>query len=129
MRADAARYEVAELEQHVARLAGMLRELGCRVTEAGDGEEAVARIRRAPAQDAAVIDFAMPGMNGGQTAAALWALCPGLPVVLMSGYADLEALDEAWSGPVLRKPFNLGDLARELARVALEGRSVPQQGQ
>jgi len=109
--------------------AGMLRDLGCRVTEAGDGEEAVAQMRRAPAQDAAVIDFAMPGMNGGQTASALWALRPGLPVVLMSGYADLEALDDAWSGPVLRKPFNLADLARELARVALEGRSVSQQGQ
>jgi CheY-like chemotaxis protein len=59
----------------------------------------------------------MPGLNGGQTASALRALRSGLPIVLMSGYADLDALAGAWSGPVLRKPFNLADLARELSRV------------
>jgi len=103
--------------------AGMLRDLGCKVTEARSGDEAIAKLRRAPAQDAAVIDFAMPGLNGGQTASALRALRPGLPVVLMSGYADLEALADAWSGPVLRKPFNLVDLARELARVTPDART------
>jgi len=96
--------------------AAMLRDLGCKVTEASSGEEAVAKLRRTPAQNAAVIDFAMPGLNGGQTAAALRELRPGLPVVLMSGYADLDALADAWSGPVLRKPFTRADLARELAR-------------
>ena len=100
--------------------AGMLRDLGCRVTEAQDGDDAVAQMRQAPAQQAALIDFAMPGLNGGQTAAALRAVRPGLPVVLMTGYADLKALAEAWSGPILHKPFDLADLARELARATLE---------
>jgi len=96
--------------------ADMLRDLGCEVVEASGGDEAIARLRGAPAQDAALVDFAMPGLNGGQTASALRTLRPGLPVVLMSGYADLEALADAWSGPVLRKPFERGDLARELVR-------------
>jgi len=97
--------------------AGLLQDLGCRVTEAGDGEAAIAELRRAPDRiAAALIDFAMPGLNGGETAAALRASRPDLPVVLMSGYADLDALAEAWSGPVLRKPFNRAELARELAR-------------
>jgi signal transduction histidine kinase/CheY-like chemotaxis protein len=100
--------------------AAMLHDLGCQVTEARDGEDAIAQMRRAPEPAAALIDFAMPGLNGGQTAAALRAVKPGLPVVLMSGYADLEALADAWSGPVLRKPFNRADLVRELARVTAE---------
>ena len=101
---------------------GMLRDLGCQVTEAADGDEAITRMRQAPPHQAALIDFAMPGLNGGQTAIALRAVRPGLPVVLMSGYTDLEALADAWSGPVLRKPFSRADLARELARATRESR-------
>jgi len=102
--------------------ADMLRDLGCQVTEAHDGEEAITALRRAPDHvAAALIDFAMPGINGGETAAALRVLRPELPVVLMSGYADLEALADAWSGPVLRKPFSRAELARELARATAPG--------
>jgi CheY-like chemotaxis protein len=98
-------------------VAGMLHDLGCRVIEASGGEEAITALRCAPdPAAAALIDFAMPGLNGGETAAALRVLRPDLPVGLMSGYADLDALADAWSGPVLRKPFNRADLARELAR-------------
>ena len=99
--------------------AAMLRDLGCQVTEAADGDEAITRMRGTPVHEAALIDFAMPGLNGGQTATALRAVRPGLPVVLMSGYTDLDALADAWSGPVLRKPFSRADLARELARATL----------
>jgi signal transduction histidine kinase/CheY-like chemotaxis protein len=98
--------------------ADLLRDLGCRVTEASDGDQAIAAVRRSSAVEAVLIDFAMPGLNGGQTAAALRALRPDLPVIMMSGYADLEALADAWSGPILRKPFSRDDLARELAREA-----------
>ncbi|HEY0649390.1 hybrid sensor histidine kinase/response regulator [Phenylobacterium sp.] len=104
--------------------AGLLRDLGCQVTEACDGEAAITALRRAPDHTAAaLIDFAMPGFNGGETAAALRALRPDLPVVLMSGYADLDALADAWSGPVLRKPFSRAELARELARATAPGAS------
>jgi signal transduction histidine kinase/ActR/RegA family two-component response regulator len=103
-------------------VASMLRDLGCQVTEARDGEAAITELRRAPDHAAAaLIDFAMPGLNGGETAAALRVVRPDLPVVLMSGYADLDALSGAWSGPVLRKPFNRAELARELARATAPG--------
>ena len=36
-------------------------------------------------------------------------------------HVDLDALADAWSGPVLRKPFNRGELARELARATAPG--------
>jgi signal transduction histidine kinase/CheY-like chemotaxis protein len=106
--------------------AGMLHDLGCQVAEAGDGEAAIGELRRAPdAVAAALIDFAMPGLNGGETAATLRAVRPGLPVVVMSGYADLDALADAWSGPILRKPFNRAELARELARATAAGEPTP----
>ncbi len=105
--------------------ARLLSDLGCEVTQAENGERALAEMRRAPDHAAAVIDFAMPGLNGGDTAVALRALKPGLAVVLMSGYADLETLEVAWSGPVLRKPFIRGDLARALVRAVASPDGAP----
>jgi len=104
--------------------AGMLRDLGCRVAEARDGDDAITQMRAGPIHDAALIDFAMPGLNGGQTATALRSIRPGLPVVLMSGYADLEALANAWPGPILRKPFDLAALERELAQATTERKAA-----
>ena len=100
--------------------AQMLAELGCVVTEADGAVAALERLRQDPGLQGAVIDFAMPGLNGGETAAGLRALRPGFPVVLMTGFADLEELARGWSGPVMHKPFTLEILAREAGRLAAE---------
>jgi signal transduction histidine kinase/CheY-like chemotaxis protein len=97
--------------------AQLLEELGCRVEAADCGEAALELARTGAAFQAALVDFAMPGLNGGETARRLRELSPGLPVVLMSGYADLDNLAETWVGPVLHKPFGAQALGRELARV------------
>jgi signal transduction histidine kinase/CheY-like chemotaxis protein len=99
----------------------MLEELGCAVESVDGGEAALEAARRGVAFQAALIDFAMPGLNGGETARRLRELEPGLPVVLMSGYADLANLAESWIGPVLHKPFDAQALGRELARVTAAG--------
>jgi CheY-like chemotaxis protein len=95
--------------------AQLLEELGCEVESVDRGEAALELARRGAAFQAALIDFAMPGLNGGETARRLRELEPGLPVVLMSGYADLDDLSEAWTGQVLHKPFSVQDLGRALA--------------
>ncbi len=62
--------------------------------------------------DLLLVDFAMPGMTGAEVVeAARWAR-PDLPAVLVTGYAEAEALDRlaARGVAVLRKPFDLGDL-------------------
>ncbi len=94
--------------------AQMLKDLGCRVTTAESGEQALERIREDPDLQAALVDFAMPGLSGGETAAGLRWERADFPVVIMTGYADLEELAETWAGPVMHKPFTMADLARAM---------------
>ncbi len=63
--------------------------------------------------DLALIDYAMPGMNGAEAARAARRLHPGLPIVFVTGYAESEQLEAALGCdvPVLRKPFTLAQLA------------------
>ena len=99
--------------------AALLEELGCAVTEAASGLAAIDRLAHAPADfDAVLLDFAMPGLNGGETAVRLQALAADLPIVLMTGYADTELLAGVWEGPLLHKPFTAQRLATEMAAAA-----------
>lgn len=47
-----------------AVLRGMLEEIGFEVSEAGDGREALERLRRIGLPDLALVDWNMPQMNG-----------------------------------------------------------------
>ncbi|MFN7173883.1 MAG: response regulator, partial [Thermaurantiacus tibetensis] len=66
--------------------------------------------------DVVFADLRMPGLDGIALARRLRARRPGLPVLLVSGYADagareaLEGLDVAF----LPKPYRLADLRRSL---------------
>jgi CheY-like chemotaxis protein len=93
--------------------AAMLEDLGHTVTEAGSGREALSILEADPDFDLVITDHAMPGMTGLELAVRLREICPELPVVLASGYADLPSSD----GPVLElprltKPFMQIDVAR-----------------
>ena len=87
------------------------------VEEAVDGPSALARLReRRP--DLAIVDFAMPGINGAEVAREARKLHPGLPVLFASGYSDTDALHDALGkdAPLLRKPFQVSDLAEQVAK-------------
>jgi CheY-like chemotaxis protein len=89
----------------------MLRELGHAVVEAADGPEALA-VAEGTALDLAVVDFAMPVMDGGALATALVAFRPGLPVLLLTGYADrahADAVSGNFAG-LLAKPCSLDEI-------------------
>jgi DNA-binding LytR/AlgR family response regulator len=60
----------------------------------------------------------MPGgMNGIELAEELRHRSPGLPIVLVSGYAaSASAAPEQF--PVLRKPFRMEQFAQAIARVS-----------
>jgi CheY-like chemotaxis protein len=100
--------------------------LGLEVASAGSGEQALALLARAEESFAAVLlDLSMPGMGGLEVLSRLRALHPGLPVLVMSGYADrlpAEAPDGVTT--FLRKPFSLDALARALEGV-LQGTPRP----
>ncbi len=95
-----------------AFLAESLEGLGCTVVTAASGAEGLAAMSDWR-PDLALIDYAMPGMNGAEAARAARERHPGLPIVFVTGYAESERLESAVGGdvPVLRKPFTLAELA------------------
>ena len=93
--------------------ADMLIDLGFEVTEAGSAEEALHLIHAGAAPDVLVTDHLMPGMNGVELARAVRTLMPALPVLIVSGYAEVEGV--ARDLPRLTKPFRNAELAASLA--------------
>jgi two-component system, cell cycle sensor histidine kinase and response regulator CckA len=89
-----------------------LERFGYSVATATCGDEALAVLHQASAEiDAVVTDLVMPGMDGRELADRIVALSPGMPVVLMSGYADEPPGDGTGSCVAfLHKPFSLSDL-------------------
>ncbi|MCW5622826.1 MAG: response regulator, partial [Burkholderiales bacterium] len=70
--------------------------------------------------DAVITDHTMPGMTGLDLACHLYALRPGLPIVLYTGYGDnLQSTDLERCGvlAVLPKPIEPGALRALLTRV------------
>lgn len=92
--------------------AQMLQGLGFQVTEADSGASAL-RILESTAVDLLLADFAMPVMTGGELARAVSTRQPDLPIVFISGYAELGALGLG-DNPVIRKPFQEQQMARTL---------------
>jgi PAS domain S-box-containing protein len=87
----------------------MLEDLGHVVTEAHSGRRALEVLASGQAVDVLVTDHAMPGMTGVELAVAAQEKCPQLPVLLVTGYADLPASKLArW--PRLAKPFQQAQL-------------------
>lgn len=102
--------------RHVTERA--LRELGYRVIVASDGREALRRIAEEHvAVDLVLSDVVMPGMSGAELWSRLAESHPGLPVLLMSGYAsdDLVRQGRVEAGtPVLAKPFTTAELSARI---------------
>jgi signal transduction histidine kinase len=84
--------------------ADFLRELGHEVLEAANGQVALELFNANRDRiDLAIVDFAMPGMNGVDLAIAARTRRPDLPVILLTGYYDLDAVPTDIS--IMRKPF------------------------
>jgi PAS domain S-box-containing protein len=97
-------------------LVDALEDLGHRVDSCDSGEAALARLP-GDCPDLLLLDFAMPGMNGAEVARAAREICPHLPILVVTGFAESEQLDAAL-GPdvrVLRKPFTIDALAAAIA--------------
>ena len=83
---------------------------GFNVRHASDGAMALEELAIGQ-PDLMIVDFAMPGMNGAELVKKVCGLYPGLPVVLATGYADMNAVEKVIPADrVLRKPFMIEDL-------------------
>ena len=97
-----------DLRSHVAEL---LRENGMEVTEAGDGDEALAILRGMQASPQLVLtDVRMPRMDGKQLARAVAQEWPDLPIVMMTGYAGGDLPKDSPHSGLLNKPFSHDEL-------------------
>ncbi len=92
-----------------------LRQDGFQVYEASSAADAL-RIAtgRAGQIELLLTDVCMPGMNGLELADGLKRTYPGIQVLYMTGCADAAVEADA---PLLRKPFHLETLHREIKRV------------
>ena len=101
----------------------MLTDLGYRVVEAQTAEDAVRKLDEEIHVDILISDHLMPGMTGVDLARAVSHKRPGLPVLLISGYAEAEGVGPEFKR--LTKPFRQGELATALADLTNTGPDGP----
>ena len=94
-------------------MVAMLEDLGHSAVEAASGEAALGILRSGHEVDLVITDQAMPGMTGAQLAATLKREWPHLPVIISTGYAELD--ESVRDLPRLHKPFLQETLASAIA--------------
>jgi CheY-like chemotaxis protein/two-component sensor histidine kinase len=93
--------------------ADMLIDLGFEVVEAGSAEDALQLLKAGTIPNLLITDHLMPGMNGVDLAREVQAIAPKLPILIVSGYAEVEGI--AHDLPRLAKPFRNAELAASIA--------------
>jgi two-component system, cell cycle sensor histidine kinase and response regulator CckA len=106
-----------------------LESAGYEVVAARGGREAIAAVEAAPDRFALVVlDLTMPELDGRETNDRLKRLCPSLPVLLMSGYAEQDASDRFADSDLagfLPKPFSVQALQQAVASILATGERSP----
>lgn len=101
----------------------MLGAKGFQVHTASSGEEAIGNVQQRP-YDLVFLDIRMPYMDGVQVLRALKQYRPDINVVMMTGYAVEQLLDDALAEGAcgyLRKPFTLDELLCSIKTVMGDG--------
>jgi PAS domain S-box-containing protein len=122
---DRGRVLVCDDELNIRELiASVLEGEGFQVVRAKDGADGVAASRREGGPFVlAVVDLVMPGMGGHDVIRHLRQTYPGLPAVLVTGFADRELpADVRTTGPtaLLPKPFRLEQLTAMVSDLAAQ---------
>jgi PAS domain S-box-containing protein len=97
---------------------GLLEQLGYHVRWAADASAALAELER-DGIDIVFSDIVMPGkMDGIGLAKTIRANNPKIPILLVTGYSS-STTEIGAQFPILRKPYQLHELSRELQKLAL----------
>jgi len=67
----------------------MLQRRGFRVATASEGSSAIELFRQIKF-DAVILDYSMPGMSGGEVARAIRQQNPSVPIILHTGYKEID---------------------------------------
>ncbi len=102
------------------------------VHEAGDGMDAIARIKQTKF-DVVFMDIKMPKLDGLEALDRIQAICPEVPIVMISGHADVNtAVDAVKKGAFdfIQKPLDLNRLlitlrnALDMSNLVVETKSL-----
>jgi len=104
--------------------AALLRDLGHSVVEASDGAGVLSLLRTDPdCCELLITDYAMPHVSGAEVIRQARALRPGLPAVIITGYADAQSISRRPEDVlVLAKPFTADQLTGAIAASVPEAR-------
>jgi signal transduction histidine kinase/CheY-like chemotaxis protein len=109
---------IVDDQEEVREIAAIhLEALGYEIIQAANGRAALdlLEVGGTPVMDVLLVDYAMPGISGAEVIRAARQARPNLPAVLMTGYADADALGEELRHVVLlKKPFRLHELEAAL---------------
>lgn len=86
------------------------------VTEAEDGIAGLALAAKQPF-DLVVVDYFMPGIDGGEVARRIKDMAPSTPILLITAYLEkLVGFDKPVNA-VLAKPFAVDELRAEITKL------------
>ncbi len=85
--------------------------LGHQVSAVSNGADALRTLgERRPSL--LIVDYVMPGMNGGELIRRVQDAWPTIPIILATGYADMEKVGQVLGArSILKKPFRVDALA------------------
>ena len=97
----------------------VLVQLGYRVLAVADGQQALEALEASPQVVLAILDVAMPKLDGISAAQQMRQLRPDLPVLFMTGYADRVLARQTLpdDAEMLSKPASMPELSRRVQRL------------
>ena len=98
---------VDDHEEVRSTTAAVLHDFGHSVTEASNGSDAIEALKRRECDyDLLISDYAMPHLSGTEFLREARKLCPEVPALIITGYADADTITDRPEGvQVLLKPF------------------------
>ncbi|MEK6536579.1 MAG: response regulator [Actinomycetota bacterium] len=90
------------------------------------GADAIARVKE-QIFDVAVLDLRMPGEDGVEIMRRLKRICPGLPIILLTGHMSEGASErgmQAGADDYLIKPVDIDDLVVKLRQAVAASRGA-----
>ena len=99
--------------------AAVLEDIGHGVVEASDGAEALRRMKGGDCSyDVIISDYAMPHLSGTDFLRGAREICPGVPALIITGYAEADTISDRPEGvEILLKPFTANTLESMLSRI------------
>ena len=98
--------------------AAVLEDFGHKVVQAANGSEAMRVLEEQDCHcDLLITDYAMPNLSGTQFIRKARELCPNVPALIITGYAESDAIGDRPDGvEILLKPFTPTTLEDAIAR-------------